>query len=110
MPEFTRDGIFTVTFSNHCTKLSFGDGNSYSIPVNRLAHPSNSQMVSQAQVYPTENEPKTKEKKLPTMTLEQGHKILAHRSIRSLITGSLHEVWADYRLIVNMMTTVKAAR
>ena len=28
-----------------------------------------------------------------------GHKILAHRSIRYLLTGSLHEVWEDYRFV-----------
>ena len=28
---------------------------------------------------------------LPTLSLERGHKILGHRSIRSLISGSLHK-------------------
>lgn len=35
------------------------------------------------------------------MTVEKGHKILSHRSIRSLLTGSLHSVWEDYRFITS---------
>ena len=38
---------------------------------------------------------------LPTMTVEKGHKILSHRSIRSLLAGSINEVWADYRFIAS---------
>ena len=33
------------------------------------------------------------------MTVEKGHKILAHRSIKSLLSGSLHGFWDDYRFI-----------
>ena len=35
------------------------------------------------------------------MTVEKGHKILAHRSIRSLLSGSINAVWSDYRLIAS---------
>ena len=38
---------------------------------------------------------------LPTIPVEKGHKILAHRSIRSLLTGSLHNVWDDYRFVIS---------
>ena len=33
------------------------------------------------------------------MKVEKGHKILAHIRIRSLLAGSINEVWEDYRFI-----------
>ena len=40
-------------------------------------------------------------KPLNTLSVERGHQILAHLSIRSLLTGYLHNVWEDYRFTLS---------
>ena len=95
IPAFVRDSKFNVTFLSNLTRFQFGDGTTFIIPVNRLVN------ISMEASHTVEEEELHIKTSLPTMTVEKGHKILSHRSIRSLLSGSINEVWADYRFIAS---------
>ena len=100
IPEFTRDSNFTVNFGDNYSQLIFGDGQTYKIPTPHK--PKQKDTTLQLNSTRTKERGSTftsvrQQETLPTIPVENGHKLLGHRSIRSLLTGSLYNVWADYR-------------
>ena len=91
--------------------MCFGDGQTLNVPTQRkhdtaisaflLNNCANTVEASKLDEKSTDYTTKSTDITLPTMPVEKGHKILAHRSIRSLISGSLHNVWADYRFVIS---------
>lgn len=107
IPAFTRDSYHTVNFGHNYAQLRFEYGQTYKIPTpikNNITttayHVARTtpQSIETQSSTPSENIPQ--EPLLPAMSVEKGHKILDHISIRSLISGSLHNVWSDYRFVL----------
>ena len=98
IPAFVRDAEYQVSFTTSTTRFHLGDGQTLEIPT---IHKPTSTLINEASVSEkTDTSMKLSDKKpLPTISVEKGHRILGHRSIRSLISGSLHQVWDDYQFI-----------
>ena len=89
VPSFCRNYNYTLSTSRKFTQLNFGDGLTVTIPLQ-----GSSQQANEAQEKQEHEEVKT----LPIMSMELAHLRMGHRSFRSLMAGSLHNVWSDYKL------------
>ena len=76
IPVFVRNAPHQVTFHSNCTRFHFGDGNTLAIPVQRINNMGSNKTDQSQEIFEA-----TKSYTLPTMSVEKGHKILAHRSI-----------------------------
>ena len=128
IPSFVSNSKFSVNFEGSGTTLHFGDGTSFTVPSNtfKKIETSRIQIDRTPQVIEntktTDQEPElvstspinddlTGKKIIPTTqgviqdnrvakSLEYGQKVIM-RSIRPLLSGSLHKVWEDYRFIAS---------
>eukprot|EP00957_Ditylum_brightwellii_P137480 10481967-Ditylum_brightwellii.AAC.1 len=77
-----------MSISAQFNQLDFGDGTTLTLPIiragvedkNSEAGTPNAQQI------------------LPLMPMELSHINMGHRSIRSLMAGSLNQIWSEYKL------------
>ena len=83
-------------YSVHCSRrfyqLQFDRDATFTIPASTMPMASDSAMASRRQLKTD------KPSSLPRINLEKAHHRFGHRALRSLLSGSFHRVWSDYRI------------
>eukprot|EP00957_Ditylum_brightwellii_P206338 15347910-Ditylum_brightwellii.AAC.1 len=87
-PSFCSNKDYTMSISANFTQLDFGDGTTLTLPILKAGTQAN---TSEEAISETN-------KIKPLIPMEMAHLKIGHNSIRSLMAGSLHQVWLDYKL------------
>eukprot|EP00957_Ditylum_brightwellii_P150514 11461205-Ditylum_brightwellii.AAC.1 len=77
-----------MSTSAQFNQLDFRDGTTLTLPIKRAEVEANNSEANTSDI----------QKMLPLMPMELAHIKMGHRSIRSLMSGSLHQVWSDCKL------------
>eukprot|EP00957_Ditylum_brightwellii_P098885 7533373-Ditylum_brightwellii.AAC.1 len=77
-----------MSISADFTQLDFGDGTTLTLPI----------LKAGTQATTSEEAMSETQKIMPLMSMEMDHLKMGCSSIRSLMVGSLHHAWSDYKL------------
>eukprot|EP00957_Ditylum_brightwellii_P066936 5080353-Ditylum_brightwellii.AAC.1 len=89
VPSFCSNRNYTMSTSVQFNQLDFGDGTTLTLPIIRAGAEANNSEANISDIQYI----------LPPMPMEMAHLKMGHRSIRSLMDGSLHQFWLDYKLV-----------
>eukprot|EP00957_Ditylum_brightwellii_P154110 11728512-Ditylum_brightwellii.AAC.2 len=83
VPSFCSNKDYTMNISANFTQLDFGDGTTLILPIFKVGTQTNN----------SEETTSDTQQAMPLMPMEMAHLKMGHRSIRSIMAGSLHQVW-----------------
>jgi len=99
---FLTNPLHSVHCTNGFYQLDFGHGSTYTVPASSLPRGSiNTTTTTQGSNIPKNKAPSTitaDDDKRPRLNLELVQRRFGGRAIKSLLAGSFHRAWSDYRL------------